>query len=136
MTVPKVDTISFMVLKEGKLLVERRSLNARTDPGIIAIPGGHVNEGETLVEAVQRELREETGLICDSFTLITKKNNSTPLEDQLVHYFLCNDCIGELVCNEADELFWMHLDDDLIKYEIGKEAILELRTNLASKSSG
>ena len=136
MTVPKVDTISFMVLKEGKLLVERRSLNARTDPGIIAIPGGHVNEGETLVEAVQRELREETGLICDSFTLITKKNNSTSLEDQLVHYFLCNDCIGELVCNEADELFWMHLDDDLIKYEIGKEAILELRTHLASKSSG
>lgn len=131
MVVPTVDTISFMVITEGKLLVERRSLNARTDPGVIAIPGGHVIEGETLVEAVQRELREETGLNCDSFTLITTKKNSTPLEDQLVHYFLCNNCVGELVCKEADELFWMHLDDELINYEIGKEAILELRKHLS-----
>ena len=134
MTVPKVDTIAFMVIKEGKLLVERRSLSARTDPGIIAIPGGHVNEGETLVEAVQRELREETGINCDSFTLIMTKKNSTPLEAQTVHYYLCNDCVGALVSNEADELFWMHLDDELIKYKIGKEAILELRKHLATKS--
>jgi len=79
MVVPKVDTIAFMVINEDTILVERRTLKARTAPGIIAIPGGHVNEGETLVEAVQRELREETGLNCDSFTLITKKKNSTPL---------------------------------------------------------
>lgn len=132
MVVPKVDTIAFMVLKEGMLLVEKRSINARTDPGIIAIPGGHVNEGETLEEAVQRELREETGLKCDSFTLITTKNNSTPKEDQTVHYFLCINCVGELVCKEADELFWMHLDEtDLINYEIGKEAIFELRNHLS-----
>ncbi len=131
MVVPKVDTIAFMVLKEGMLLVEKRSINARTDPGIIAIPGGHVNEGETLEEAVQRELREETGLKCDSFTLITTKKNSIPLEDQTVHYYLCNNCVGELVCKEADELFWMHLDDELINYEIGKEAILELREHLS-----
>ena len=120
-----------MVLKEGMLLVEKRGINARTDPGIIAIPGGHVNEGETLEEAVQRELKEETGLKCDSFTLITTKKNSTPVEDQTVHYYLCNNCVGELVCKEADELFWMHLDDELINYEIGKEAILELREHLS-----
>ena len=132
MVVPKVDTISFMVIKEGKLLVERRSLKARTDPGIIAIPGGHVNEGETLIEAVKRELREETGLYCDSFTLITTKKNSTPLEEQTVHYFLCENCVGELVCKEADELFWMPLDDvEMIKYESGKEVILDLKKYLS-----
>lgn len=132
MAIPKVDTVSFMVLCEGKLLVERRNLKTRTDPGIIAIPGGHVHEGESLVEAVQRELREETGLNCDSFTLITRKHHSTPLEDQTVHYYLCNNCIGEITCNEADELFWISLDEiDLLGFDIEREAVDELRKHLS-----
>ena len=118
MVVPKVDTVAFMVIKEGKILVEKRSQTARTGSGAIAIPGGHVYEGETLVEAVQRELREETGLTCDSFTLITKKYRTTPLEDQTMHYYLCNDCEGDLVCNEAEELFWISLNEaELLDYE-------------------
>ena len=85
--VPPVGTVSFIVLCEGRLLVERRRLNARTDPGIVAIPGGHIQRGESLVEAVRRELREETGLDCDSFTLIARKCHSTPLESQTVYTF-------------------------------------------------
>ena len=131
MAVPKVDTVSFMVLCDGRLLVERRSLDARTDPGIIAIPGGHVAGGESLVEAVQRELRVETGLSCDSFTLIAEKCHSTPLENQTVYYYLCDNWVGELVCNEADELFWISLDEtDLLDYEIEREAVDELRKHL------
>ena len=131
MAVPHVETVSFIVLCEGRLLVERRSLDARTDPGIIAIPGGHIQRGESLVEAVQRELREETGLYCDSFTLIARKFHSTPLENQTVYYYLCNDWVGELVCNEADELFWISLDEiDLLDYEIQREAVDELRKHL------
>lgn len=131
MTIPHVDTVSFIVLCEGRILVERRSLNARTDPGIIAIPGGHIQRGESHVEAVQRELREETGLNCDSFTLIAKKCHSTPLENQTVYYYLCDNWVGELVCNEADELFWISLDEiDLLDYEIEREAVDELRKHL------
>ena len=131
MVIPHVDTVSFIVLCEGRLLVERRGLEARTAPGIIAIPGGHVDGGESLVAAVQRELGEETGLSCDSFTLITKKYSSTPLENQTIYYYLCNNWVGELVCNEADELFWISLDEiDLLEYEIEREAVDELRKHL------
>ncbi len=131
MAVPKVDTVSFMVLCDGRLLVERRSLDARTDPGIIAIPGEHIQRGESLVEAVQRELREETGLNCDSFTLIAEKCHSTPLENQTVYYYLCDNWVGELACNEADELFWISLDEiDLLDYKIERKAVDELRKHL------
>ena len=45
------------VFKEGKLLLIKRE-----DNGLWAIPGGLVDVGETLAEAAQRELLEETNL--------------------------------------------------------------------------
>ncbi|MCW3989393.1 MAG: hypothetical protein NWE88_04895 [Candidatus Bathyarchaeota archaeon] len=35
-------------------IVERRSGLKRNDPGVVAIPGGHVEEGEGLVEEFRR----------------------------------------------------------------------------------
>src|SRR3989454_12442586 len=49
-----------IVLHAGKLVTVRR----KNDPyrGMPALPGGFVELGETTVEAVVREVREETGL--------------------------------------------------------------------------
>src|SRR2546422_5115967 len=49
-----------IVLHGGKLVAVRR----KNDPyrGMPALPGGFVELGETTVEAVVREVREETGL--------------------------------------------------------------------------
>ena len=38
---------------------------ARTEPLVWSIPKGHVEEGESMVEAALREVREETGLVGD-----------------------------------------------------------------------
>ncbi len=45
-----------------ELLFTVRSAGMRHHPGQIAFPGGHVEPGESLVEAALRETREETGL--------------------------------------------------------------------------
>ncbi|XP_063956174.1 nucleoside diphosphate-linked moiety X motif 17-like [Lytechinus pictus] len=47
------------------LLLTRRASHLRIFPGIWVPPGGHVEQGETLVEAGLRELCEETGLEVD-----------------------------------------------------------------------
>ena len=46
-----------VVVREGKILLIKRS-----DNGLWAVPGGLVEVGETLAEAAQRELWEETGI--------------------------------------------------------------------------
>ncbi|KAI7824561.1 NUDIX hydrolase domain-like protein [Kickxella alabastrina] len=44
------------------VLIVQRASNERTFPNEWEIPGGHVDPGETILEAVSREIAEETGL--------------------------------------------------------------------------
>ena len=54
-----------VVLRDGKLL-----LNLRADTGTWGIPGGAMELGETLEETAARELKEETNLTAEGFTLL------------------------------------------------------------------
>ncbi|MBW3555391.1 MAG: NUDIX domain-containing protein [Actinobacteria bacterium] len=58
--------VGAIVVDEGELLVIRRGFGP--GGGKWSIPGGRVEGGETLAEAVVRELAEETGLegVCES----------------------------------------------------------------------
>jgi 8-oxo-dGTP diphosphatase len=51
--------VSACIWREGKVLLVER---AKPPKGMWAFPGGHVEAGERLEEAVARELMEETGM--------------------------------------------------------------------------
>ena len=52
--------VSAAIVRDGKVLVVRRARLPAS--GVFSLPGGVVEVGETLTEAVVREVREETGL--------------------------------------------------------------------------
>ena len=52
--------VSAAIVRGGKVLVVRRA--RRPAQGVYTLPGGVVETGETLIEAVRREVREETAL--------------------------------------------------------------------------
>ena len=49
-----VETVSFILIRDGNILVERRRRDRVNDPDAVVVPGGHVDPGETPVEAVKR----------------------------------------------------------------------------------
>jgi len=52
--------VSATIYREGRVLLVRRARAPGRD--LFSLPGGVVEAGETLVEAVAREVLEETGL--------------------------------------------------------------------------
>ena len=48
--------------EKGELLILKRSVHSRSNPGLWELPGGKLEPGEDFEHALIREIKEETGL--------------------------------------------------------------------------
>ena len=89
----------------GNILVQHR--RAQDWPGI-CFPGGHVEPGESFVESVIREVREETGLTIEKPILCGTKQFQTEKGERYVVFFYKADRFsGELRSSNEGEVFWI-----------------------------
>jgi 8-oxo-dGTP diphosphatase len=58
-----VAAVCALIRKDGRILAMRRSLAKDASPGIWEAVSGRMEPGEEPLEAVHREVREETGLV-------------------------------------------------------------------------
>ena len=65
--------IGVFIRKDGKILMGKRK--GSFGGGTWALPGGHLEMGETLEDCVVREISEETGLEIQNIKFITAQNN-------------------------------------------------------------
>ncbi|MBR3973939.1 MAG: 8-oxo-dGTP diphosphatase [Oscillospiraceae bacterium] len=89
----------------GNVLVQDRK---NPDWPGICFPGGHVEPGESFVESVIREVREETGLTIENPILCGIKQFQT-LDDirYVVLLYKTNRYHGELKSSDEGEVFWI-----------------------------
>ena len=121
-----VDTVAFILIREGRILVERRRMDRETDPGVVVIPGGHVEPWESHEEALKRELSEELGVTCDDFRFIARMPCQTETEIQMNHWYLCHNWSGEPYATEAEEVFYIE-DPEQLNLANDRKVITELR---------
>ncbi len=62
-----VRIVGAVLVRDGKMLLGRRSAHRRSFPGMWDVIGGHVEPGEDNVSALVRELREELGIEATQF---------------------------------------------------------------------
>ncbi len=105
-----------VVLKDNKIL-----LNLRSDTNTWGIPGGAIELGETLEETAARELKEETNLESEKFTLLNVFSGKDfyfkyPNQDELysvVALYIADGVTGDLKItdNESFELKYFGKDE-------------------------
>ena len=96
---------TIVVLKNNKIL-----LNLRSDTNTWGIPGGSLELGETLEETAARELKEETNLEADCFTLLNVFSGNDfyfeyPNGDKLysvIALYLAKNVIGNLKITDGE----------------------------------
>ena len=97
-------------LENGKLVLQYRSPE-KTHWAGYAFPGGHIEEGESLVESVIREIEEETGLTIFNPQLAAVKN--WQLENGTRYIVFCykaTEFTGQLRSSEEGEVSWVEKD--------------------------
>jgi ADP-ribose pyrophosphatase len=89
------DTVVTIAIKDGRLVVVHEEQPHFTKP-LYGLPmGRHDVASETELEAAQRELREETGLVFDTWRLIDITQPDRKVES-FVYVFLATDFVEEV----------------------------------------
>ena len=111
-----VPAVDFLVSKDNssKILLVRR----KNDPfkGMLSIPGGFINVGETAEDAMRREAKEETSLVLEPVAILGVY--SDPSRDPRMHTisvtFIAKIVIGhEAAKDDAAALEWINVEDEL-----------------------
>lgn len=108
---PKLGAIAVVVHDGHTLLVKRRN---PPNAGLWGFPGGHVEWGETALEAAARELLEETGVVATPTGYLTNVDIVTPTHHYLLAAVHCNYVSGIPVADDdALDAAWVSIEDAL-----------------------
>jgi len=108
---PMRNIVNALFVRQGAVLLARRSPHRQAYFNLWSFPGGHVEEGEALNEALVRELREEVGVTpTDYKPLGTIRDPNVGAADPVTYYLYKVTAWdgGEptLVGDEHTELAW------------------------------
>ena len=97
-------TVLCLVRRDGDYLLQDR---VKADWRGYTLPGGHVEKNESIVDAVIREMQEETGLTIRHPRLCGIKQFLTDDRRYIVFLFRADEFTGTLRSSEEGEMHWV-----------------------------
>ena len=98
---------------DNKILMQQRPMNWRTHPGVLNIFGGHVENGEPILDALKRELHEELGAQVNSedIVFIAAITEDETNHTKLIHVHFWHDRQATITgCYEAEAKRFDNID--------------------------
>ncbi len=95
---------------EGKILLSRRRKGTHL-AGLWEFPGGKLEAGESLSEALQREIREELGIRILAHRPLIQINHSYPEKQVFLDVHLVNEWQGTAAGMEGQQIAWVSVEE-------------------------
>jgi mutator protein MutT len=98
-----ISSVEAIIVKDDKLLFLRRKNSPAR--GQWWFPGGRIRKGESIEEALLREVKEETGLSVSEYRLVNVYSRIFPERHDITIVFLCKCREGEIRLNDEHSEF-------------------------------
>lgn len=104
------------LVREDQVLLAYRSANKRAYPGVWDLPGGGIEDGESELEALTRELREELGvqIAAGSTSHLCRLTARGAAGPALLSAWLVREWQGtpaNVATEEHDDIGWFNLEE-------------------------
>jgi mutator protein MutT len=103
---PLIRVAIALVFRDDRLLVTRRRLDTHLG-GFWEFPGGKLEPGESLEACAEREVLEETGVVCHARGRRRPISHEYPERHVEIHPVECDWLRGEPVAREVSEAVWV-----------------------------
>lgn len=127
--------VGAVIVREGKALIVRRAHEPRK--GEWSLPGGMLDLGESLEDAVRREVKEETGLdvelgpIIETFDRVHRDADGRIRYHFVIIDYVCWPLGGQASAgSDAEAIAWVAADE-IDGYKVNEHAAAVLRRGLA-----
>ena len=109
--------VHLILIKDGKILLQRRNNPNKHGFGMLGMPAGHLEENENVYDALKREMKEELDIdiINSEIVQVMNLNGDTDVYD--AYFFTC-EYSGEIKNMEEDNskaLEWIDVNSDIEK---------------------
>jgi mutator protein MutT len=103
----RIEAAIAVVTRNGKVLICQRRDDDDALPGYWEFPGGKCEDGETLEQCLQRELREEVDIDARPLAALPPIEHDYPHVLIRLHPFLCEHRSGEPQLIECQQAIWI-----------------------------
>jgi len=99
----------------GQLFLAKRSQNCRNERGSWETPGGSIKFGEKLVDALQREMKEEYGIDLKEIRIYSVDDHILPEEEQ---HWVAISCVAKIQKEQKPSIMEPDKCDDIGFFEL------------------